>query len=77
MPGASKTEIAGWLGPQLKVRVTAPPERGRANSQVIACIAGALNIPITQVTLISGERSEQKTLEIAGLTEAEIDRRLG
>ena len=42
VPGSSKNCIAGWLGEALRVRVMAPPERGKANTAVEKVIADAL-----------------------------------
>ena len=39
VPGSSRDEIVGWLGDSLKVKVKAPPEKGRANETVIALLA--------------------------------------
>jgi len=36
VPGSSRDEIVGWLGDSLKLKVTAPPEEGRANEVVDA-----------------------------------------
>ncbi len=36
VPGSSRDEIVGWLGDSLKVKVKAPPEKGRANEAVDA-----------------------------------------
>ena len=35
VPGASRSEVTGWLGDSLKIRVAAPPERGKANAAVV------------------------------------------
>lgn len=35
VPGASRDEIVGWLGDALKIKVTAPPEKRRANEVVV------------------------------------------
>ncbi len=54
VPGASRSEVTGWLGDRLKVRVCAPSENGKANVAVETLVAQALNLPssyreITQV----------------------------
>ena len=77
VPGASRSEIAGWLGQSLKIRVAAPPEDGKANRAVIKLLASALGIPNHQIRLKAGGASPRKTLEINGLSHAEITERLG
>jgi uncharacterized protein (TIGR00251 family) len=76
VPGASKTEISGWLGERLKVRVSAPPEKGKANQAVEHEISRVLGLPVNSVQLVSGGRSPRKTLEIRGMTRAEVFKRL-
>lgn len=76
VPGAAGNAIAGWLGAELKVRVAAPPERGRANRAVIELIARALGLPKSQVTILAGETSPRKTVEITGLDASELRLRL-
>ena len=68
IPGASKSEIVGWLGDSLKVKVTAPPEKGKANKEVEALLSKALKLPKVMVRIVSGTTSQQKTVEIEGLT---------
>jgi hypothetical protein len=74
--GASRDAIAGWLGDALKVRVSAAPERGKANAAVEALIARALGLPRGSVRVVAGETVPRKLVEIAGLTEAEVRERL-
>ncbi len=76
VPGSSRNCIAGWLGEALKVRVTAPAEGGKANAAVEAIVAEALGVSKKSIRLIAGRTSPRKVLEIAGLCEAEIRRRL-
>ncbi len=54
MPASSRTRIAGWLGDSLKIRVTAKPEKGKANEAVSAVLAEALAIPKSEISLSSG-----------------------
>jgi uncharacterized protein YggU (UPF0235/DUF167 family) len=77
VPGSSRDGLAGWLGDTLKVRVTAPPERGKANAAIEAVVAHALGLPRRSVRIIAGKTASRKVLEIEGLSEAEIHRRLG
>lgn len=76
IPGASRSGVAGWLGDALKVRVTAPAERGKANAAVAAAIAEAVGVPRTSVRVVAGHTSPRKVIEIAGLSEAEVRERL-
>ena len=76
VPGASKNGIAGWLGGRLKIRVTAPPESGKANAAVKEILAAALGIPKKAVEIISGNTSPRKVVEINSLSENEVHQRL-
>lgn len=75
VPGSSRDCVAGWLGETLKVRVSAPAERGKANAAVEKILAEALGIPKC-ARIVSGHTSARKVVEIDGLSEAEIQRRL-
>jgi uncharacterized protein YggU (UPF0235/DUF167 family) len=77
VPGAARAGVAGWLGPALKIRVTAPPEKGRANAAVAALLAAELGLPPTAVRIVSGGGSPNKVVEIEGASEADVLRRLG
>ena len=76
VPASSRNCIAGWLGETLKVRVTAPAERGKANAAVERTIAEALGVSKNCARVISGKTSPRKVVEIVGLSESEVYRRL-
>ena len=76
VPGASRSEITGWLGDRLKVRVTAPAESGKANNAVRTLLASALGVPKSSVVIIVGSASPMKILEIQSLSETEIRAKL-
>ena len=76
VPGSSRDCIAGWLGETLKVRVSAPAERGRANAAVERLVAEALGIPAKCARIVTGMTSARKVIEISSLSEAEIHQRL-
>jgi uncharacterized protein YggU (UPF0235/DUF167 family) len=54
----------------------AAPERGRANDEVVAILAGALGLAQTDVRLVAGAASRDKIVELQGLELHEADRRL-
>lgn len=56
----------GWIGDRLKIQVTAPPERGKANQAVIDVLAESLGLTRNQIRISSGETSPLKTVEIDG-----------
>lgn len=66
VPGARRDEIVGMLGDRLKVRVSAPPEGGRANAAIRALIADALGVKARQIAIISGQASAEKVVRVAG-----------
>ncbi len=66
-PRGSKNEITGFRGDVLCVKVTAPPVDGAANSALIKFLADYLNIKKSQITLVSGEKSREKSFEILGM----------
>lgn len=75
-PRGSKNEIIGWRDNVLCVKITAPPVEGAANAAIVKFIADALDIRKSQVELVSGEKSREKTLKIFGLSEAEVRTRV-
>lgn len=66
VPGASRDRVAGLLGEALKVQVSAPPEKGKANAAVAKLLAKTLGVSAKGVTLISGPTSPRKTFLAKG-----------
>jgi uncharacterized protein YggU (UPF0235/DUF167 family) len=58
------------------VRVTAPPEAGRANEAVLALLADALGVRRRDLALTSGRTSRDKVVTLSGVTDDEADARL-
>lgn len=57
-------EPEGAEGPRLKLRVTVPPEDGKANKAVIAMLAKALGLPKSALTLERGDTSRIKVIHV-------------
>ena len=76
VPGSFRSGIAGWLGDTLRVKVTAPAERGKANAAVEKLLSHVLELSSNGARVVSGRSSPRKIVEIAGLSESEVRRRL-
>ncbi|HEX7897320.1 MAG TPA: DUF167 domain-containing protein [Planctomycetota bacterium] len=74
VPKSSRDEVAGWLGGRLKVRVSAPPERGKANAAVEKLLAAALDLPSSAVRVVAGATTPLKTVEIDALEDVVMAR---
>lgn len=75
-PSAPRDGISGWLGDALKVRVKAPPERGKANAALEKLLAEALAVDAECVRVVIGHGSPRKVVEVSGLSEDEVRERL-
>ena len=75
-PGARREGVLGIRGGALRVAVTAPPDKGKANAAIQSLLARALGCKPAQVALISGATSRQKRFLIQGLAPDELRRRL-
>ena len=60
----------------LHLRVTAPPEGGKANAAVVALVAKSLRVPPSSVSIVKGFSSRDIVLRINLLTLDEIKERL-
>ncbi len=65
LPRASRQQIVGCVNGQLKVKLTAPPVSGKANSALIALLSKELGVSKSQITIVRGETSSQKQLCIS------------
>ena len=72
-PSAKKAGYAGLYDNMPKIKITAPPVDGAANSEIIKIFAKLLNIAKTNVKIVSGLSSRTKILDInADITYEEI-----
>jgi uncharacterized protein (TIGR00251 family) len=74
--GARASGISGTHDGALRVQVTAPPEKGKANKQVVALLAEALSLPKASIAITAGQTNQKKTVKVRGLAPGETARRL-
>ena len=68
VPNASADQIVGRFGERLKVRVSSPPESGKANKTVCELISNALGVRVHAVSVLSGRTNQQKAIDIHGIS---------
>jgi hypothetical protein len=64
-PRAARSELAGSFGGRLKIRVNSPPVEGEANRECIELLAKTLGVSKSEIRLLRGERSRDKTFLIS------------
>lgn len=64
IPRAKKEILEKISNNNYRVKVTAPPEKGKANKRVIELLSESLGIKKRDIRIISGETSSRKILEI-------------
>jgi len=73
VPGASRSEIKGTHGERLRIRVSAPPEGGRANREVLDLIAARCG---SRAELLSGSTSRHKRILVRVTDRSAVSRAL-
>jgi uncharacterized protein (TIGR00251 family) len=69
-PSSRVTKFQGILGKAgdvvLKIDVAAPPEKGKANEELIKFLAKKLGIPKNRIVIKTGATARKKKIEIEG-----------
>jgi len=68
VPNASRSEVVGWLGDALRIRLKAPPVQGKANAELCQFFANELGLPKDAVRWVTGISARQKRVEITGIS---------
>ena len=75
-PRASRNKVLGVHDGALKVALTAPPVEGAANKALVEFMAKIVGVPKSAVSILSGEASRHKVVEVMGTTVEDVKRRL-
>jgi uncharacterized protein len=71
IPRSAKNEIAGEMADgTLKVKIAAPPEKGKANDVLCAFLAEHYGVPRSAVTIVSGRSAALKLVRVEGASQA-------
>lgn len=77
VPGSSKTALAGTLDRMVKIKVAAPPEKGKANDCIVAFLARQLGVKKNAIQIVSGQTNPVKHVKIEGITARTCLEKLG
>ena len=66
-PRASRDSVELVDGERLGIRVTAPPEGGKANAAVVAVLSSRLRLPKSRIAVVRGQTARRKVIFVEGL----------
>jgi uncharacterized protein (TIGR00251 family) len=75
-PRATKSEVAGPLGNELKIRIAAPPVDSAANSALVQFISEKTGYHRQTIRIVRGGTARSKTIFISGASAEVIEKRL-
>lgn len=75
-PGAKRPGVLGERNGALRLAVSAPPDKGKANAALAALLAEVLGCKASTIILLSGTTSRQKRFLITALTPDDVHDRL-
>ncbi len=76
VPGAKRTEIVGRYGDAIKIKVAAPPEKGKANEELLNFLAEKLEVKKEQLEIVAGASSRKKLVSVTGMEPVEVEKKL-
>jgi uncharacterized protein (TIGR00251 family) len=71
-PRASRNELCGIQGEELKIRLTSPPVEDAANRLCVEFLARLLGVAKSDVAIIAGARSRHKIIRVTGITAEQL-----
>jgi uncharacterized protein (TIGR00251 family) len=68
VPGSSRTAVSGMLGEMVKIKVAAPPEKGKANQCLVEFLADKLGVKKNAISIIAGQTNPVKQVQVLGVS---------
>ena len=76
LPRSHRNQVAVTDDDEVRVHVTAPPERGRANEAAISLLADRLGVAKSRIRVLRGQRARDKVVLFEGLAPETVLERL-
>ena len=71
-PKSSRDQVVGYREGVLQLRVTAPPDKGRANAAVVSLLAESLGVAKSRVRIVRGQTSRDKLMTVESLSPEDV-----
>ncbi len=75
-PNAARNELVGFVDGIWRVKISAPPVKGKANRELIAFLSQLLCVNKNSLTILKGHTTRNKVVAIEGLSQEEVTKRL-
>ena len=72
VPRSRQEKVVGLHGDALKIRLTAPPEKGKANRALQEFLAGRLGVSRSDVEILSGHASRHKRVRVENVSAGDV-----
>lgn len=76
VPGSSRTCVSGIFGGMVKIKISAAPEKGKANQCLIKFLAKKLGVKKNAISVISGRTNPIKKVEVLGISAEKLLKKL-
>jgi len=76
IPNSSRNEVVGLENGELKIKINAVPEDGKANKELLRFLSKKVGISKTCFDLLAGETSRHKRVQVCGIAESDFYQRL-
>ncbi|MDR0617799.1 MAG: DUF167 domain-containing protein [Endomicrobium sp.] len=73
IPNSKKNEVISRVGSILRVKIAAPAVDGKANQDLCDFLVDFFDVKRSMIFLRKGERGREKTIEITGRSEEELN----
>jgi uncharacterized protein len=75
-PNAGRNEVLGLTSGVWRIKIAAPPDKGKANRELIEFLSDLLGLRKDNIEIIKGQTSHNKLVLISGLSPEDVSRRL-
>lgn len=75
-PNAGSNQVLGLANGVWRIKISAPPDKGKANKELIQFLSDMLGQKKDNIIIVKGQTSHNKLIAIEGLTQAAVNARL-